>query len=67
MSSTITDPHSARTVWVTVDAGIHPPGTSMRCYYSTDPGQTGATTSVEARNGSALQITVPPGGFIIYH
>ncbi|MFN0030485.1 MAG: alpha-amylase family glycosyl hydrolase [Acidimicrobiales bacterium] len=62
-----TDPHRARTVWVTVDAGIHPPGTSMRCYYSTDPGQTAATTSVEARNGSALRITVPPGGFIIYH
>ena len=61
-----TDPDNERTAWVTVDAGIHAPGEALACHYSSDPGQIGTTVTVEARNGLAAPLTVPPGGFVIY-
>jgi len=61
-----TDPAAARTAWVTVDAGLHRVGNLLTCHYSTDPGQTGTSEAVEARNGCAVRLTVPPGGFVVY-
>ncbi len=54
------------TVYATVDHALHPPGAAMTCLFHTEPGQIGAVANCEARNGSALRITLPPGGFAVY-
>lgn len=38
----------------------------LACLYSTDPAQIGTVTPIEARNGRAVHIEVPAGGFVIY-
>lgn len=63
---TNTDPASSKTAWVTVDHGLHPPTSQLTCRYSTDSGQIGATLSVQPQNGSAVEVTLPPGGFAIW-
>jgi hypothetical protein len=60
-----TDPHQDRTAWVTVDASLHQAGGALPCLYHSGPGPHPALT-VEARNGTAVQLTIPPGGFVIY-
>jgi glycosidase len=59
-----TDAASARTAWVTIDAGLHATGSHLTCLYSTSAAQLGSAVAVEARNGKAVQITVPPAGFV---
>lgn len=61
-----TDVTSARTAWVTVDAGLHAEGATLTCRYSTDPGAVGQAVTVEARNGRAVLLTVPAAGFVMY-
>lgn len=61
-----TDYDQELTVWVTVDAGLRKPGREMVCEYSSDPAGIGTRVPVEARNGSAVRITVPAAGFVIY-
>ena len=61
-----TDPGQPSTAWVTVDAGLHRVGESLRCLYSPHAAEIGRAVGVEARNGKAVQLTVPPGGFVIY-
>ena len=61
-----TDAELPRTAWVTVDAGLHRTGDALRCLYSTDAGEIGQTVTVEARNGKAVLLTVPPAGFVAY-
>jgi glycosidase len=61
-----TDAENALTAWVTVDDELHPAGGTMRCVHSTDPAQIGTTVAVEARNGKAVRLTVPPSGFVMY-
>jgi glycosidase len=61
-----TDPLLSHTAWVTIDAGLHSPGSALVCRYSTDPAQEGGSVAVEARNGRAVLITVPAAGFAIY-
>jgi glycosidase len=61
-----TDPDHPTTAWVTVDDGLHRPGSTLRCFYSTDPGEIGRTITAAARNGSAVQLTVPAAGFAMY-
>jgi glycosidase len=60
-----TDYFRPKTAWVTIDNGLHAAGDKMTCLYSTDEAQIGAQVTVEARNGKALLLTVPPGGLII--
>jgi glycosidase len=60
-----TDPHQDRTAWVTVDASLHHAGDTLPCLYHSGPGPHPALT-VEARNGTAVQLTIPPAGFVIY-
>lgn len=61
-----TDPEQPRAAWVTVDDERHHAGDVLRCRYSTDPAQRDATLVVEARNGTAVRLTVPPGGFVLF-
>ncbi|GAA2353239.1 alpha-amylase family glycosyl hydrolase [Dactylosporangium salmoneum] len=61
-----TDPDRARTTWVTVDAGLHAEGDMLTCAYSSEPAFAGGRVSVSARNGKAVQLTVPPAGVVIY-
>jgi glycosidase len=63
-----TDDEKPRSVWVTADYERHPPGgRPLRCFYSTDPEQVGTECCPpEARNGSAVCLTVPAGGFAIF-
>jgi glycosidase len=62
-----TDIHNSLTVWVTIDKNCNPPGQKMTCLLSTDISQRENEINVEEKNGSAIQITVPPGGFVVYH
>jgi glycosidase len=61
-----TDPGRTLRVWATVDALLQPEGRKLSCLFSTDPAQRGDTAEVEARNGSAVRIAVPPCGFVVY-
>jgi len=61
-----TDYDNARTAWVTVDAGLNPAGRELVCEYASDPALEGTRLRVEARNGSAVSLTVPAAGFVIY-
>ena len=61
-----TDPTSARTAWVTIDNDLHAAGDRLVCRYSTDRAQEGTSVLVEARNGKAIELTVPPAGFVVY-
>ena len=61
-----TDADREVTVYATVDNRLNPPGAEMQCLLSTDSGQAGGRTPVEARNGSALKINLSAGGFAVY-
>ena len=62
-----TDADQALSVWVIVDHALHRADGYMRCLFSTDPAQQDTTEAVSAGNGSALRISVPPAGFVVYH
>lgn len=62
-----TDQNQPSRAWVTVDAALHNVGDKFRCVYSsTDKSKIGETLTVEARNGKAVEMTVPACGFVIY-
>lgn len=61
-----TDPDAARTAYVTIDGTLHTAGDKLKCTYATDPSLQGKTLAVESRNGKAVQLTVPPAGFVVY-
>jgi glycosidase len=61
-----TDPDSPTRAWVTVDNDLHAAGSSLRCLYSTNKTEIGNTLLVEVRNGKAVNLSVPEGGFVIY-
>jgi len=61
-----TDLDRPSTAWVTIDAGLHAPGDTLTCIYSTDQGQIGQSASVVAANGLAVHITLPPAGFVLF-
>lgn len=61
-----TDYDQARTAWVTIDEELHEAGQSLTCLYSTDAAQIGQSIAIEARNGKAVQLTVPAAGFVIF-
>ena len=61
-----TDPDGARSAWVTVDGALHAVGDQLTCVYATDPALIGQPLGVEARNGRAVQLTVPAAGFVVY-
>lgn len=61
-----TDARQPLTVKVTVDFAINPPDSTMSCIFSTESGQQGNLVRVERNNGSAINLTVPAAGFVIY-
>jgi glycosidase len=61
-----TDPDNNRSAWVTIDDSLHSAGEKLKCLYSSDPAQVGTTVTVEARNGKAVNITAPKGGFVVW-
>jgi len=61
-----TDTERELTLWVLVDSSINAAPGTMSCIYSTDSRQRGESSPVIAANGSAVRITVPPAGFVVY-
>lgn len=61
-----TDTDSDRAAWVTIDAALHTEPGALTCLYSTNPAQIKTTTPIEPRNGRAVRVSVPAGGFVIY-
>jgi glycosidase len=61
-----TDALNPSTAWITIDDELHQAGSSMNCIYSTLASEIGNKLMVERRNGKAVLLTVPPGGFVIY-
>jgi glycosidase len=61
-----TDPEHATTAWVTIENELHEPNQSLICLYSSDAAQIGQSVRVEARNGKAIELTVPAAGFVIF-
>jgi glycosidase len=62
-----TDVNQSLKVWAAVDRQINPPGKQMSCLLSTEPALKGSVATVEGTDRSALPITVPPAGFVVYH
>ena len=60
-----TDPDAATTAWVTVDGALHQEGDTLRCAYCPGDLQP-CKVRVEARNGLAIKVTLPPGGVAVY-
>jgi glycosidase len=60
-----TDPAQERTAWVTVDEELHAAGESLVLRYGSAAGQA-SVVGVEARNGCAVSISLPPGGVAVY-
>jgi hypothetical protein len=62
-----TDYDNPCTAWVTIDNDLHKPGDILTCLYSNDPLEINSKKmTVEARNGKAVQLTIPAAGFVIY-
>ena len=60
-----TDPAASHAAWVTVDAGLHRPGDRLACLHHSGSGPHDPVT-VEPRNGTAVFLALPPGGFAVY-
>ena len=63
-----TDSDHTRNAWVIVDNGLHQAGDHMACLYSTDPAHIGSEVVVREipENTKAVQLTVPPAGFVVF-
>jgi hypothetical protein len=61
-----TNPDQRTTAWVTIDNRLHRAGDRLTCVFSTDPALLGGTVVVEAQNGKAVLLTVPPAAFVVY-
>lgn len=62
-----TDVDQSRTAWVTIDNNLHGNKSKfLKCIYSTDIAQIDTTITIEPKNGKAVRVTIPPGGFVIY-
>lgn len=60
-----TDPDRPTTAWVTIDGDRHEAGGLLTCVLKTGEATEDAVT-IEARDGLAVQITLPPGGVAVY-
>jgi len=65
-----TNPENSSTAWVLVDAGLHPPGSCLKCVYSTDARQTGQVLAVQQKGAggciAAVELTLPAAGFGVW-
>ncbi len=60
-----TDPENTTRAWVTIDGTLHQEGDELRCTYCPGDEQP-CRVKVEARNGLAISVTLPPGGVAVY-
>ncbi|HED17419.1 MAG TPA: alpha-amylase [Gammaproteobacteria bacterium] len=61
-----TDLFRQSVAWVTIDNGLHAANDTLNCIFSTDDAEIGQAIQIEARNGKAVKLSVPPAGFVIY-
>ena len=61
-----TDPDNALTAFVTIDHELHSAGDKLTCLYSTDTAEIGRVIGVQPKNGTAVSVTVPAAGFVVY-
>jgi glycosidase len=61
-----TDPDNDRSAWVTIDASLHNAGDKLTRLYPAEPARPPVQATVESRNGKAVNITVPKGGFVVF-
>jgi len=61
-----TDPDQPSSAWVTIDNDLHRAGDGLTCISATDSTSIGGTVLVAPKNGKAVRLTVPAGGFAIY-
>jgi len=61
-----TDPGQASSAWVTIDDDLHRADGSLTCLYSTDSADIGGRVQIAPRNGKAVRLSVPAGGFVMY-
>lgn len=63
-----TDAVNPRSAWVLVDRRLHAPGSSFNCLYSSDKDQIGQQLEVQSKANdlSAVWLTIPPAGFVIF-
>jgi hypothetical protein len=61
-----TDPDHEMHAFVTVDDALHSAGDTLTCLYSTETTEIGQGLTVEARNGKAVSLNLPPAGFVVY-
>ena len=61
-----TDPDNETRAFVTIDNDLHRAGSTLTCLYSTDGAELKQKLTVEARNGKAVSLKVPPAGFVVY-
>jgi hypothetical protein len=54
------------TCWVTIDNFLDSAGGTLTRVFSTDSTAIGTSTAIQARNGKAIQLTVPRAGFGFY-
>jgi glycosidase len=59
-----TDPGQPREAWVTVDSGLHAAGDVLQSLLALPAA--GTPLTVESRNGAAVLVMLPPGGFAAY-
>jgi glycosidase len=58
------DPVHESIAYVTIDEGLHPIDSRLKCLYASAPSP--VEVNVEVRNGKAVRLTIPPSGFVIY-
>lgn len=62
-----TDASTELSVWVTVDSEVHPEGGKMSLLLKTGTAQISPSLTVQSVNGrSVVQVTVAPGGVVVY-
>jgi glycosidase len=61
-----TDADHPRQAWITIDNDLHDTASTLTCLFSTDDSQTGQQIQIEARNGKAVFLSLPPAGFVIF-
>jgi glycosidase len=59
-----TDTAAERTAWVTVDARLNDTTAAFVYRHHRDPAVVGTASPVEARNGRAVSVRIPPAGFV---
>ena len=62
-----TDMYQPTHAWVTIDNDLHQAGDRLTCLYcSTDKSRIGEKIDIVSKNGKAIELTMPAGGFALF-